>query len=97
MKHKTWKLEGALTPEFQAERKYECIFYDAFSSKTSPHLWEQGFLENFWSQIAAEKCLVTTYACTGALKRSLKANGFELILREGFHSKRNSTLGRRGF
>lgn len=92
-----WKLEGALEPDFQVSQKYECIFYDAFSSKTSPHLWQQDFLQKFWTQISAEKCLVTTYACTGALKRSLKESGFELILPPGFQSKRNRTMGCREF
>lgn len=97
VKHKTWILEGALTPDFQVARKYECIFYDAFSSKTSPYLWEQSFLEKFWTDVCAEKSLVTTYACTGTLKRSLKSTGFELLLIQGFQSKRNRTMGRRGF
>jgi len=96
LKHKTWILESALAPEFQVTRKFECILYDAFSSKTSPHLWQEEFLEKFWREAGAENCLVTTYACTGALKRSLKAAGFELILPPGFQSKRNRTMGRRG-
>jgi hypothetical protein len=96
LKHKSWILEKALQPDFQVTRKYECIFYDAFSSKTSPHLWQEDFLEKFWQEAGAEDCLVTTYACTGALKRSLKSADFELILPPGFQSKRNRTMGRRG-
>ncbi len=91
-----WKLEGALQNEFLLHETYECIFYDAFSSKTSPHLWQEDFLNRYFAKASAPRCQISTYACTGALKRALKANGFEVILREGFHSKRNSTLGIRG-
>jgi hypothetical protein len=97
LKHKSWTLQEALTPEFKLERSYEVIFYDAFSSKTSPHLWAEDFLGQFWKSAASQNCLVTTYACTGGLKRSLKAYGFELILKSGFQSKRSRTMGIRGF
>jgi tRNA U34 5-methylaminomethyl-2-thiouridine-forming methyltransferase MnmC len=89
----TWKLEGALMPGFEIAQKYECIFYDAFSSKTSPHLWQESFLLDFFAKACAANCIVSTYACTGALKRALKASGFEVILLEGFLGKRNRTMG----
>lgn len=89
----TWKLESALESDFQLRESYECLFYDAFSSKTSPHLWQEEFLVRFFEEACAPKAWVTTYACTGALKRALKENGFQLTIREGFQSKRNSTLG----
>ncbi|MEZ0393117.1 MAG: MnmC family methyltransferase [Pseudobdellovibrionaceae bacterium] len=92
-KNGSWKVEGALLPEFSVESQYEVIFYDAFSSKTSPHLWDESFLTRFFSQVCAPASFVSTYACTGALKRALKANDFEVVIREGFQSKRNSTLG----
>jgi tRNA U34 5-methylaminomethyl-2-thiouridine-forming methyltransferase MnmC len=89
----SWLMSGALEPGLQVARAYECIFYDAFSSKTSPHLWQEDFLNEFFRKACAPHCQVSTYACTGALKRALKTNGFEVIVREGFQGKRNSTLG----
>jgi tRNA U34 5-methylaminomethyl-2-thiouridine-forming methyltransferase MnmC len=97
LQHKSWLVKEALTPEFQVDRQYEIIFYDAFSSKTSPHLWDEEFLLKFWKAATDCNCLVTTYACTGSLKRSLKAEGFELALPTGFNSKRRRTMGCRGF
>lgn len=88
-----WKLEGALMPDFQMPACYDCIFYDAFSSKTTPHLWAEEFLTDFFAKACSPQSQVSTYACTGALKRALKANGFQVVIREGFQSKRNSTLG----
>lgn len=88
-----WRIEGALTPDFQMKDRWECLFYDAFSSKTSPYLWQEDFLTEFFARACAAKCWVSTYACTGALKRALKKNDFEVRIRDGFQSKRNSTLG----
>ncbi|KHD88769.1 MAG: hypothetical protein OM95_06455 [Bdellovibrio sp. ArHS] len=84
---------GSLSKEVRLVAKYHCILYDAFSSKTSPYLWEEGFLNAFLEQGAAKSCILSTYACKGALKRALKNQGFQVIVREGFQGKRNSTLG----
>jgi tRNA U34 5-methylaminomethyl-2-thiouridine-forming methyltransferase MnmC len=91
----SWKLEGALEANFEIAESYACIFYDAFSSKTSPHLWQEGFLSEFFNKACGKPCWMSTYACTGALKRALKSQRFELVIRDGFQSKRNSTLGLR--
>lgn len=89
----TWKSEKALGQDVQISQKYDLIFYDAFSSKTSPHLWDEQFLVKFFTEAVSEKGMVSTYACLGNLKRALKGTGFQIIVREGFKSKRNSTLG----
>lgn len=88
-----WKSREALGADVQLTEKFHVIFYDAFSAKTSPHLWDESFLTKFFAQACHKVATVTTYACLGNLKRALKANGFEIIVREGFKSKRNSTLG----
>lgn len=72
-------------------KRSHCILYDAFSSKTSPHLWEEEFLVRFIDKGAEEKCLFATYSAKGNLKRALKFLGFELQKRDGFKSKRGST------
>ncbi len=97
--NKSWKLEHSLDEMafHQKLKGYHCIFYDAFSSKTSPQLWEEKFLNNFFQHFCADRSLVTTYACTGALRRSLKNQNFELILKTGFGGKRMRTMGIRGW
>lgn len=69
------------------------IYFDAFSNKASPDLWTPDFLEIFVKSTADASCLLSTYAATGNLKRSLVQNGFEVDLRPGFAGKRNSILG----
>jgi hypothetical protein len=87
-----WQIREALTPSTKFSGKFGAICFDAFSSKTTPELWSEEFLMAFLEKAAAEGCVLSTYACTGALKRSLRNSGFDLQIREGFSSKRDSTF-----
>lgn len=89
-------IHAALSEDVQLVSKYHCILYDAFSSKTSPYLWEEEFLTQFLAQGAGVPCVLSTYACKGSLKRALRKEGFEVFVREGFQGKRNSTFAARG-
>ncbi|MBX2986452.1 MAG: hypothetical protein KF802_01015 [Bdellovibrionaceae bacterium] len=91
-----WKWGGLLAPDRLPAERYHAILYDAFSSKTCPDLWTETFLQDFMKNCTEADCLFSTYACTGALKRSLKGADFAMIQRDGFQGKRHSTLGRRG-
>ena len=91
-----WKIRPALTTSTGFNQKFQCICFDAFSSKTSPDLWTEEFLTDFFNKVAADSCVLATYACTGALKRTLRSAGFELTIRQGFSSKRDSTFAVRG-
>lgn len=90
-------IQGALSDQVILPAKYHGIMYDAFSSKTTPFLWEQSFLEKVLATGATEQCQFSTYACRVSLKNALAAQGFEVVVREGFQGKRNSTLGLKGF
>lgn len=89
-------IQGALLEDAIFTYRYHGILYDAFSSKTSPHLWEEEFLKRLLKESSQDNGLLTTYACKGSLKRALAENGYQVIVREGFQGKRNSTLGLRG-
>lgn len=68
------------------------ILFDAFSSKTTASLWTQDFLNYFFTQSTGDPCYLSTYACTGELKRTLEKYGFEVEKRKGFGKKRQSTF-----
>ena len=89
------QVRGCLETDSRQDR-YGLILYDAFSSKRSPQLWSEDFLCQWLREHAQDRCLFASYACTGALKRALRANGFTLLDRRGFHGKRASTLAFRG-
>lgn len=90
-----WKLREALEPATSFSAPFGCICFDAFSSKTTPDLWSEDFLISFLKKAAAPQAVLSTYACTGALKRALRAEGFTITIREGFSSKRDSTFATR--
>lgn len=91
----TWILRPALTIDTVFEQKFSCVAFDAFSSKSTPELWSREFLDRFLETACEPICVLSTYACTGHLKRALVDAGFTLEIREGYASKRDSTLARR--
>ena len=90
-----WKLRPAMTLQTQFTDKFQCVAFDAFSSKSTPELWSREFLDSFLSTACDKPCVLSTYACTGHLKRALVDAGFKLEIREGYASKRDSTLASR--
>lgn len=90
-----WNLNGALGERSLPTEPCDGILYDAFSSKTSPELWSQDFLERFLAKGASAQAKLATYACTGNLKRALKAQGFTVTIKPGFQGKRDSTWAER--
>lgn len=67
-------------------------FYDAFSKKMNPELWAEDMLKSTLDRLLSRNCVLTTYAATGTLNRSLKHLGFSLLDKAGFSGKRESTL-----
>lgn len=89
------RLFGALNSTTLPRESFDYVLFDAFSNKSNPELWTEDFLTQFFSSLGHD-CVVSTYACTGALKRSLKKTGFELLPRSGFAGRRESTLAVKG-
>ncbi|MEO0337482.1 MAG: MnmC family methyltransferase, partial [Pseudomonadota bacterium] len=98
----SWHREGVIhfrdqfVPSQKAEQPFHVLYYDPFSAKTNPDFWTAEGLSGFLDNWAAEHCVISTYAATGALKRSLGAHKFQLKKRPGYGGKRESFLGLRG-
>ncbi|CAN5466394.1 hypothetical protein BH10BDE1_BH10BDE1_25350 [soil metagenome] len=90
-----WSLRPAMSPTTTFPMKFQCVAFDAFSSKSTPELWTREFLDHFMKVACDTPCVLSTYACTGHLKRALVEAGFNLEIREGYSSKRDSTLATR--
>ncbi len=95
VEHRDWLLRPAMTLATEFTHKFHCVAFDAFSSKSTPELWSRDFLDSFLNTACDTPCVLSTYACTGHLKRALKDAGFTLEIREGYASKRDSTLATR--
>lgn len=71
--------------------EYSALYFDAFSKKTSPELWDENLLRSLFSKKKIAACF-STYACTGLLKRTLNQMSFIVFKRKGFKGKRDSTF-----
>lgn len=89
-------LNGDFSQIENHQDQYNVICYDAFSRKTSEDLWQSTFLTQFFQGYAASDCVVTTYACTGVLRKVLLEQQFSFFKRPGFCGKRDSSLASRG-
>lgn len=94
LKSGEWKVLDAITPSTRFE-KSQGILFDAFSSKSSPELWDESFLNNFVEMAAGHPCFLSTYASKGILHRTLRDHGFVTEKRAGFGKKRESTFAQR--
>ena len=84
-----WNIEHILSPSFRIKKIHECIhnysfkskfdlvFYDAFSPRIQPKLWEEDILKKVSNQLNS-KGVIVTYCAKGEVKRSLKNLGFEV-------------------
>lgn len=86
-------LLGPYSPEVDIPACH-AIYFDAFSKKTSPELWDETLLKDFFKGMATP-CFFSSYASKGPLRRALKENGFEITIIKGFGKKRESTFAAR--
>jgi hypothetical protein len=91
-----YPVKGNFAAEFEKDNSLNLICFDAFSQKTNQELWTPEFLNRFLVESAHADCVLTTYACTGHLKKALRDNGFEVIQRPAFIGYGDSTLALRG-
>ena len=68
----------------------DIVYFDAFAPQIQPELWEQAFLQKIFDALKPNGVL-TTYCAKGAVKRALKAVGFDIESLEGFVGKREMT------
>lgn len=76
---------------FEGEQgSYNLIYFDAFAPSAQPDLWTDAVFENMFRLLKPGGALVT-YCAKGAVKRSMKAAGFEVEALPGPPRKREMT------
>ncbi len=86
-----WQIRERLDSTAQFQQKFNVIFFDAFSTKATPELWNDEFLDWLLASAADDPCGFATYAATGRLNRALNRAHFKLVPFRGFSGKREST------
>jgi len=73
--------------EFNSEKRFDVIYYDAFSVQHQPEMWSEEIIAHACSFLKPGGTFVT-YAITGKLKRAVKACGFTIEKLPGAPGKR---------
>ncbi len=55
----------------------DVVFFDPFSPKKAPHMWEYEFLKDIYNKMNTG-AILTTYSCARVVRDNLKAAGFEV-------------------
>jgi tRNA U34 5-methylaminomethyl-2-thiouridine-forming methyltransferase MnmC len=77
-------------PSIIDSNKIDAIFQDAFSPRKNPTLWTKEWFRNLRSY-SNDKCVMSTYSSSIAIRKAMIAAGFFLINRKGFGNKRTCT------
>ena len=87
----TFRLLVEDVKSFKGEQgSYDLIYFDAFAPSAQPDLWTDAVFENMYGLLKPGGALVT-YCAKGAVKRSMKAAGFEVEALPGPPRKREMT------
>ena len=78
----------------QIPEKINGLFFDAFSIKTSPDLWEDELIHQILNACDSNACFAT-YACRSHLKKLLVSHHFILQKKKGYGGKKQSTFAYR--
>lgn len=94
-----WIIKGTLNDKSYREvpeGSINGIFYDPYSSKTTEGLWKEDFLKSFINHLSSKQAVaLSTYSCSGSLKRALQSQNFQIEKRTGFKSKKNQIWAQR--
>lgn len=81
-----------LVEEFEAHRKYDIIYFDAFGPNTQGELWQFDILKKM-HELLEDNGVFVTYCAKGQLKRDLAQLGFKVESLPGPPGKREMTRG----
>tara|TARA_B110001454_G_C12723308_1_gene436487 strand:+ start:32194 stop:32955 length:762 start_codon:yes stop_codon:yes gene_type:complete len=92
LENKKWMQAGLIKSVDDFDGYYDVVFFDAFSSKVDSCLWTEEFLNEFVKTRLNSTFVLSTYACTGALRRVAANNRAQFVKRIGYKGKRNASL-----
>lgn len=73
--------------EYQLQKKYNLVFFDAFSPEKQPEMWTEDQFEKIYNH-CCKGAILTTYCAKGAVRRVLQKVGFSVERLPGPPGKR---------
>ena len=81
-----------LLEKYIPKKKFDIIYFDAFSPIKQPELWEENIFKKVHDLLHSDGFLVT-YCAKGSVKRIMQKAGFKIIVLDGPPGKRQMTRG----
>lgn len=78
--------------DFDADRRYDLVFFDAFAPEVQPELWEEEIFRKIYS-LMEEGAVLTTYCAKGVVRRAMAASGMRVERLPGPPGKREMLRG----
>lgn len=82
-----WK---GLLQEWEPDRKYDLVYFDAFAPSAQPELWTEEVFRKLFD-CTHEGGILVTYCAKGAVRRAMQAAGWEVSKLPGPPRKREMT------
>jgi tRNA U34 5-methylaminomethyl-2-thiouridine-forming methyltransferase MnmC len=79
---------------FDSEKKFDLIYFDAFSPNSQPELWTSEIFTNIF-QLMNQNALLLTYCSRGIVKRAMRETGLKVELLAGPPGKRHIVRARK--
>lgn len=80
--------------QFQPERQYDLVYFDAFAPEKQPELWEEAIFQKIYNALNPHSILVT-YCAKGYVRRNMIAAGFTVERIPGPPGKRQMIRARK--
>lgn len=84
--------DHAKLEDYNSNIKFDIIYFDAFSPDKQPEIWDEFIFNKMYALLEKDGFLVT-YCAKGAVKRTMKKVGFEVVVLDGPPGKRQMTRG----
>lgn len=84
------KIQKALENYNENDRKFDIVYFDAFSPEIQPEMWKQGVFEKMFNLMNSNSIL-TTYSAKGQVRKNLQNAGFKVERIPGPAGKREIT------
>lgn len=73
--------------EFESSKKFDCVFFDAFSPVNQPELWTKAIFQKLYAMMQPNAVLLT-YCSKSIVRKAMKEAGFEVTKIQGPWGKR---------
>jgi len=91
----TLKVEYLKIEDFKSPKKFDLVYFDAFSPNVQPDMWTKEVFKNLYS-LMSDNSILVTYCAKGVVRRTMQSAGFQVDRVEGPPGKREMLRAHKG-